>query len=87
MLMVETEALELLAETLRDGGLGGDVALRLLADGSRFELVPDRQRAHDRVFPPEGSPILLVDPEVERKVDGRVLAREGRSVKLGWNED
>lgn len=87
MLTVETDALEFLARTLREGGLDDEVGLRLLCDGTRYELVPDRQRPHDRVFEVDGAPVLLLDPEVERKVADRVLECEGRSVKLGWSED
>lgn len=85
-LIVETDALEFLAKTLREGGLGGEVGLRLLADGARFELVPDRPRPHDRVFEVEGDPVLLVDPEVDRRVLERRLECEQGAVKLGWQE-
>jgi hypothetical protein len=87
MLTIEHDALEFLAETLREGGLGAEVGLRLLADEDRFELVPDRPRAADRVFRHGGEPVVLVGPEVGRAVAGRVLERDGGSLRLGWQGD
>ena len=83
MLTVEAGALEFLASKLDDGEFGDGIGLRLMTDGTGFELVPDHCRPRDRVFDVEGRPVLLVAPEIGARIDGRVLECDGGTLKLG----
>ena len=84
MLIVDPEALAWLAGRFDESGLEAPMHLRLIADGTRFEVVPDRHRDGDRVYELRGQPVLLVSERVATQVEDRVLEVRDSALSLGW---
>jgi hypothetical protein len=84
VLIVDPEALAFLSERREDAGLEDPMHLRLIADGTRFEVVPDRRREGDRVYELDGEPVLLVGDQVAGQVADRVLEIRDAALALGW---
>ena len=74
MLYVTAQAIRTLAEQLEDKRAEPAQAYRLLRHApDQFEFALDEPRAADQVEPPNGRPVLLVEPAVAEGVHGSML--------------
>ena len=82
MFHIDDDALRFLSDKLREGGVGQDVVLRLLADEQGCELVPDQLRDWDRVYEFAGQPVVVTDPDTAGRLEDRRLTLSGSNVEL-----